>query len=76
MIQIGSYVLKESHRFRCGMSSFELSKGAKVRVAQLDTQNNKVLIDFGGRDCDWYHNSVLDLFDLRGEVTNQAQSNG
>lgn len=57
------YKLKEKMQFRCGVSSFELSQGAIVHVIQKDYGANKVLISFGGRDIDWYSDSILNNFE-------------
>lgn len=57
------YKLKEDSRFVCGITSFELSAGAVVQVTQTDPVTRKVLIDFGGRLVDWFHESVLSKFE-------------
>jgi hypothetical protein len=59
---IGTYKLNEDSRFRCGVSSFGLSAGANVEVKQFDKEYRKVLIDFGGRDIDWFSDSILSKF--------------
>ena len=55
--------LKKDSRFICGGTSFGLSAGAVVTVTQTDKSTNKVLIDFGGRMVDWFHESILNQFD-------------
>ena len=57
------YKLKEDDRFVCGATSFGLSAGAVVQVTQTDPSTHKVLIDFGGRMVDWFHESVLAKFE-------------
>jgi len=59
------YQLKEDRYFRCGITSFLLPKGAIIKVTQWDATNRKVLVDFGGRLCDWYHISILDEFEIK-----------
>lgn len=57
------YKLKEDCRFVCGMTSFGLSAGAVVQVNQIDASTHKVLIDFGDRLADWFHESILAKFE-------------
>ena len=57
------YKLKADGRFVCGTTSFGLSAGAVVQVTQTDPSTHKVLIDFGGRMVDWFHESVLAKFE-------------
>lgn len=57
------YRLKEDGRFICGVTSFGLSAGAVVEVCQTDASTNKVLIDFGGRMIDWFHETILSKFE-------------
>ena len=57
------YKLKEDGRFVCGITSFGLPAGAVVQVTQADPATHKVLIDFGGRLVDWFHESVLSKFE-------------
>jgi hypothetical protein len=63
---IGTYVLKQTTRFVCGITSFELSAGSMVRVTQLDTYNSKVLIEFDDRLVDWFHSSTITKNFYRG----------
>ena len=57
------YKLKEDDRFVCGSTSFGLSAEAVVEVVQTDPSTRKVLIDFGGRMVDWFHESILTKFE-------------
>lgn len=64
MSKLGKYKLKEGSRFRVGVTSFGMVSGATVNVTQVDKEYHKVLIDFGGGLVDWFHESVLDKFDI------------
>lgn len=55
----GRYKCLEGTHVRCGVSCFSIPKHATVNVLQVDTENSKVLIHFGGRDSDWYSISFL-----------------
>lgn len=57
------YKLKEDGRFVCGMTSFGIPAGVVVQVTQTDPSTHKVLIDFGDRMVDWFHESVLAKFE-------------
>lgn len=57
------YRLKEDERFVCGVTSFGVPAGAVVVVRQTDASTHKVLIDFGGRLIDWFHESILSKFE-------------
>jgi len=57
------YRLKEDRRFVCGVTSFIFPAGAVVVVRQTDPSTNKVLIDFGERLIDWFHESILSKFE-------------
>lgn len=60
---LGDYKLVEDSRFRVGVTSFGMSSGVLVKVTQVDMEYNKVLVDFGGRNVDWFHESILDKFE-------------
>lgn len=56
---IGVYKLKEDRLFRCGVSVFEVKEGAIIEIKQVDRDGRKVLIDFGGRDIDWFSDGCM-----------------
>lgn len=63
---LGTYRLKPEHknaRFRVGCSSFGLCESAVVKVTQLDLKYSKVLIEFDSKSLDWFHYTILDLFE-------------
>lgn len=55
--------LKESRRFRCGVTSFHCRQGKLVYLMQRSKTTGKVLLDFGSRRVDWFHESILDCFE-------------
>ena len=59
MIKNGAYKLKVDRAFRCGNSCFSMLAGSVVNVLQVDKGGKKVLLHFGGRDMDWFDNSVM-----------------
>ncbi len=59
---IGKYRLKKDVRVRTGVTVFTITKNAEIEVTQQDKTNHKVLIDFGSRDIDWFHNSWLSKY--------------
>ena len=63
MSKLGKYKLKECSRFRVGVTSFGMASGATVNVTQVDKEYNKVLVDFGGKNVDWFLESVLGKFE-------------
>lgn len=64
MIKNGSYKLKVDRAFRCGNSCFSMRAGSVVKVLQIDNDGGKVLLHFGGRDMDWFHNSIMQYLEL------------
>lgn len=62
------YRLSGTRRFRCGVSTFECRTGKIVTVRQVDHMNDKVLIDFGDRQIDWFHKSILEDFEPARET--------
>jgi len=60
---IGSYKAVEDLRISTTRSSFTFPKGAIVAVKQVDSERDKVLIEFGPGDIDWKHKRVLENFE-------------
>ena len=60
---LGTYQSTAIKGFRCGISSFILKAGSTVEVRQHDRQHRKILIDFGGRDIDWFPENELKWFE-------------
>ena len=56
--------LKQNYRFRCGITTFELSPGAVVTLKQTDKTFGKVLLDFGDRQIDWFDKKILSIFEF------------
>lgn len=63
---LGMYKLKPEHkdaRFRVGCSSFGLCESAVIEVTQLDFKHQKVLIKFSAGSVEWFHYTILGLFE-------------
>lgn len=64
------YTAKDKTRVRCSVSTFELPKGAKIFVEQVDSEYKKVLVRYGDRDIDWMPMRVFEeCFVAKGSVT-------
>lgn len=55
--------LKTRRAFRTNLAAFECRQGTTVNLAQIDTENKKVLLDFGNRMIAWFYESVLNDFE-------------
>lgn len=53
------YRATKDARYRTAMSSFEISAGHVVTIRQVDRDTQKVLVDFGGGDMDWFSNHII-----------------
>lgn len=62
MTNAKTLVLRTKRRFTCGTASFSCDAGKLVFLRQHDKQNRMVLLDFGDRYVDWFHESVLEDF--------------
>jgi hypothetical protein len=60
-----AYRLKKERAFRVGNIVFECKTGRIVTVRQVDKENRKVLIQFSSDCLDWFHESVLNDFELK-----------
>lgn len=53
---------KKELRVKCGLSSFIFQKGRQIFINQIDEKvpnSKKILINFGGRQMDWFPESFL-----------------
>lgn len=57
-------ILRTDIRFTCGTTTFDCMAGKVAFLRQRDERNRKVLLDFGGRMVDWFHESILEYFDM------------
>lgn len=61
---LGDYKLKDDKTFRCGVSIFTMRNGSVIKVLQVDKEYRKVLICFGGRDVDWFSDSIMKYLEM------------
>lgn len=53
------YVAMRDARYMTARSSFEINTGHVVTIQQVDRDTQKVLVDFGDGDMDWFSNHII-----------------
>lgn len=66
MIKIGKYKLLKNKRFRISAGVLYVNCGYIVSVRQIDNTYNKVLIDFGDGDIEWFYKSCMNDIEYIG----------
>jgi hypothetical protein len=60
---LGSWKAVKDVPVRMGNSAFTLSSGAIVSVTRVDEERQKVLIEIGPDDIDWFSHAMLKNFE-------------